>query len=73
MASEYDRIQKALQNVSGYQLKYIRENGKRHPGYDRQIKSLQDRLQAAKPKTKTKKKKKDDKKSWNINPFKKKK
>jgi len=56
MASEYDRIQKALQNVSGYQLKYIRENGKRHPGYDNQIKSLQNRLQAAKPKKKKKKK-----------------
>ena len=57
MASEYDRIIRALEDVSGAQNKYIREHGKPSKRFDIQIEGLRkrrDRIQASKKKNRKK-------------------
>ena len=59
MASEYDRIIRALEDISGAQNKYIRDHGKPSKRFDIQIESLRkrrDRIQASKKSKKTRKK-----------------
>ena len=60
MASEYDRIIRALEDISGEQNKYIREHGKPSKRFQLQIDGLRqrrDRIQALKIKKKKKTKK----------------
>ena len=58
MASEYSRIIRALEDISGEQNKYIREHGTRNKRFDIQIENLRkrrDRIQAKKKKSKNSK------------------